>query len=393
MPRKILHVDLDAFFCSVEEKRDPSLRGKAFVVGGSPSGRGVVTSASYPARAYGIRSAMPAARALRLCPGLLFVRGAYPAYHTASEAVIERLNKITPLVEPISIDEAFLDVSDLPQSELEIARSLQRQIWEELGLPCSIGVASNKLVAKMATDAGKVSRRDFSGPPQAILVVPPGKEVEFLAPLPAQALWGIGPKTAERLRQHGINFLRDIQHLTPDQLDKLFGNFGAELLARALGIDDRPVHPEHQAKSISNETTFGEDIREREALLETIHSLSEHVCTRLRRADLVGSTVRVKLRWADFTTITRQTSLDPPSSVDSEVFATAVELFASAWTPRRPVRLVGVGVSGLRAACRQLGLWETRPERETRLLEAIDSLRDRYGSRIIQRASRLGKNR
>ena len=391
MARKILHIDLDAFFCSVEEKRDPTLRGKAFVVGGSPSGRGVVASASYPARAFGIHSAMPAAQALRLCPGLLMVHGTYAAYQTASDAVMDRLHAITPLVEPLSIDEAFLDVSDLPQSGLEIARALQRQVWEELSLPCSIGVASNKLVAKMATDAGKTSRKTFAGPPQAILVIPPGGEAEFLADLPVQALWGIGPKTAERLHQCGIRLLRDIQQMDSAQLQKLFGNMGPVLRDRSLGMDDRPVYTSHGIKSVSNETTFDQDVHDRQILLHTLRSLTEHVCTRLRRDHLSGSTVRIKLRWSDFSTITRQVGLDQPSNVDGEIFQSVEYLFNQAWPKGRPVRLIGVGVSSLCSEYRQLSLWETHPEKEHRLLEAIDQLREQYGSRVIQRASRLHK--
>jgi DNA polymerase IV len=389
MPRKILHLDLDAFFCSVEENHDPSLRGKPFIVGGHPEGRGVVASASYPARMCGVRSAMPTGRAMRLCPDLLIVHGHYAAYQTASEAVMEHLMALTPLVEQISIDEAFLDVSDLPQSGLEIARAVQHAIWDDLALPCSVGVAANKLVAKMATDAGKHSCRGKPEPPRTILVVPPGEEAAFLAPLPVDALWGVGPKTKERLLPLGIHTIGDILRLSERQLTKAFGKMGPELRERAQGIDDRPVVITHEAKSISQEVTFDRNRSDRQALLGTLRRMTEQVCTHLRRDSLAGSTVRIKLRWSDFTTITRQVSLPEATDVDGVVYANALALFDQAWTPGRPVRLIGVGVSGLTEAMRQLPLWETPSEKEHRLLEAIDSLRDRYGTRVIQRASRL----
>ncbi len=392
LTRKILHLDLDAFFCSVEEKFDPSLKGKAFIVGGDPSGRGVVASASYPARAFGVHSAMPTGRALRLCPDLLIVHGHYHAYETASEEVMDHLMALTPLVEQISIDEAFFDVSDLPQTGLEIARVVQRAIWDDLQLPCSIGVAANKLVAKMATDEGKRRRKKSGGPPQTILVVPPGEEAAFLGPLPVDALWGIGPKTNERLAKLNVKTIGDLLTIPEGQLDRMFGKMGPVLRERALGLDDRPVVTSHEIKSVSNEVTFEKDISDRDKLLHTLRRLTEQVCGRLRKDGLVGSTVRIKLRWSDFSTITRQVSLDEPTDVDGVVYARAEELFLQAWLPGRPVRLLGAGVSGLSEAMHQLSLWETPSEKEHRLLEAIDTLRARYGSRVIQRASRLRGN-
>ncbi|MBI4771414.1 MAG: DNA polymerase IV, partial [Chloroflexi bacterium] len=204
MPRKILHLDLDAFFCAVEEQRDPALRGQAFAVGGRPEARGVVASCSYAARRFGVRSAMPMARAVKLCSGLIIVPSRHKVYSDVSRQVMERLYDLTPLVEQISIDEAFLDVSDLPESGEALARRLQATMRDELRLPCSLGVATNKLVAKIASDVGKAAART-GAPPNAILVVPPGEEAAFLAPLPAAALWGVGPKTATRLAGLGIH--------------------------------------------------------------------------------------------------------------------------------------------------------------------------------------------
>ncbi len=212
MPHKIMHLDLDAFFCAVEEQRDASLVGKPFAVGGKPSERGVVASCSYAARQSGVHSAMPMARAVKLCPGLLVVPARHGVYSAVSRQVMARLHNLTGLVEQISIDEAFMDVSDLPEPGLVLAQRLQATIREELSLPCSIGVATNKLVAKMATDVGKASRRGGQ-PPNAIQVVPPGQEAAFLAPLPIQALWGVGPKTAARLNELGVRTVGDLANL------------------------------------------------------------------------------------------------------------------------------------------------------------------------------------
>ena len=274
MPRKILHLDLDAFFCAVEELHNPALRGKPFAVGGRPESRGVVASCSYAARQFGVHSAMPMARALRLCPGLLVVSTRHGVYGDYSRQVMDRLYQLTALVEPISIDEAFLDLSDLPEPGLEIARRLQSRIQQELGLPCSLGVATNKLVAKIATDTGKAARRGPT-PPNAITVVPPGEEAAFLAPLPVSALWGVGPKSAARLEGMGIHTIGDLAQMSPAALVSHFGKNGADLARHARGIDDAPVVTTHEVKSISQETTFERDLRESEALRRTLLDLSE----------------------------------------------------------------------------------------------------------------------
>jgi DNA polymerase-4 len=387
--RKIIHLDLDAFFCSVEERQDPSLRGKPFIVGGNPGQRGVVASASYPARTYGIHSAMPTSQAVRLCPGLLIVHGRHGAYGEASREVMERLAALTPLVEQISIDEAFMDVSDLPEPGLEIAGKLQARIHSELDLPCSLGVATNKLVAKMATDAGKATLGKKGEPPNAILVVPPGEESAFFAPLPVQALWGVGPKTAERLNGLGVHKVGEILNLPAAVLEAQFGKSGLDLMDRARGIDDRPVETSRDVKSVSQETTFDKDTADGDELVGTLRHLAEQVGYRLRKDHLAGSTVRLKLRWPDFSTITRQVTLPQPADQDGVILAAACALFDSVWQPERAVRLLGVGVSGLTADLRQLSLWDTPPEKERRLLEAVDALRSRYGDQIILRASKL----
>jgi DNA polymerase IV len=384
MPRKILHLDLDAFFCAVEEKLDPSLRGKAFAVGGRPDERGVVASCSYAARRFGVHSAMPMSRALRLCPEMMVISSRHRLYGQESRQVMERLQRLSPLVEQISIDEAFLDVSDLSDPGELLARRLQAQIRDELGLPCSLGIATNKLVAKTATDVGKAANRGDS-PPNAITVVPPGEEAAFLAPLPVQALWGVGPKTADRLAEHGIRTIGDLALYPEVELARLFGKLGRELSERARGLDDRPVVVWHEAKSISQETTFARDTSHIDTLLETLRSLSENVGKQLRKEGLCGSTIRLKIRWPDFTTLTRQTTVSPGTDQDSEIYATALRLFESVWRNKQPVRLIGVGVSGLGPPVRQLSFWDSDWEKEKRLLAAVDQLKSRFGEKAVQR--------
>ncbi len=388
MPRKILHLDLDAFFCAVEEQRDPSLRGLPFAVGGRPDERGVVASCSYAARQSGIHSAMPMARALRLCPDLIVVPSRHGVYGEVSQQVMALLEDLTPLIEQVSIDEAFLDVTLRAEPAETLARQLQATIRERLGLPCSLGVATNKLVAKIANNVGK-SRAGKRGPPNAIQVVPPGQEAAFLAPLPVSELWGVGPKTAEQLARLGIETIGGLAGWPEQDLARRFGKHGADLARRARGIDERPVESQREAKSISKETTFAQDVGNGAALRETLRVLSEGVGRRLRRKRLSGATVRLKLRWADFTTLTRQVTLPQPTDQDGEVYGAARALFDQAWQPGRRVRLLGVGVSGLQPSVRQLSLWDEDSEDERRLLETLDRLRDRFGERVVRRASEL----
>jgi len=392
MARKILHLDLDAFFCAVEEQHNPELVSKAFAVGGRPEERGVVASCSYAARRFGVRSAMPMARALRLCPGLIIVSSHHGDYSKVSQQVMERLRKLSPKFEQISIDEAFVDVTDLPESGEEQARQLQARIQNELGLPCSIGVASNKLLAKIANDVGKASARG-EGPPNAITVVEPGGEAAFLSPLPVMALWGVGPKTAERLEEKGIRTIGDLARWPEAELVRMFGKNGTDLSVRARGIDDRPVESSHETKSISQETTFSKDISNADSLVRTLRNLSEGVGRRLRKENLCGTTVKIKLRWQDFTTLTRQVTLNQATDQDVEIFEAALTLFEANWRKGQPVRLLGVGVSGLGPPVRQLSLWDDAAEKERRLQAAVDALRERYGRNIVQRASRIKKDR
>ncbi|MFN8465973.1 MAG: DNA polymerase IV [Caldilineaceae bacterium] len=389
--RKILHLDLDAFFCAVEEQRDPTLVGKPFAVGGRPESRGVVASCSYPARRLGIHSAMPMSQAVRLCPGLIIVPARHGAYSAVSRQVMALLHALTPLVEQISIDEAFLDVSDRPEEAEQVARELQVRIRSELRLPCSLGVASNKLVAKIANNEGKSQARG-DGPPNAIKVVAPGQEAAFLDPLPCDALWGVGPKTAERLRELGMETIGDIVRWPEADLFRRFGKNGYDFARHARGLDDRPIITEHERKSVSQETTFERDVSDGEALRRTLRQQAGDVSRVVKAKRLAGATVKLKLRWPDFTTITRQVTLPAPTDDAPAIAAAALQLFDREWSERgdpKAVRLIGVGVSGFRANLGQRTLFDQPDEREERLDAAMQALRARFGPQAIRRASDL----
>lgn len=371
-------MDLDAFFCSVEELHDPTLKGKPFVVGGTPGGRGVVSSASYPARKYGIRSAMPTAQAIRRCPDLIVISGHHRHYSRYSNRVMEILRRAAPVIERISIDEAFLDLGkDKGQGET-VAKRLQEQILEDVGLPSSWGIASNKLVAKIASDVGK---------PRGLVVVPSGEEEQFLAALPAQMLWGVGPKTLEQLQSLGIRSIGDLASIQEARLRSLLGERARELLRRAKGMDDRPVVEGHEPKSMSAERTFASDQAERTVLEATLMHLSEEVGRRLREGGFAGATVKIKVRWSDFTTLTRQSRSVQPVSLDDEIFASALSLFHEVWKEGKPVRLLGVGVSDLGPPLRQLELFDRSWQQDEKLLDAIDRIRRRYGPKSLRRGS------
>jgi len=387
MDRKILHIDLDAFFCAVEELHDPSLKAKPFAVGGKSDQRGVVASCSYAARQFGVRSAMPMGRALRLCPELIVIPSRHGVYSRVSAQVMDLID-VSPFVERISIDEAFVDVSDLPDTIGSIAKMLQTRINQTLHLPVSIGAATNKLVAKIANDWGK-KQKSGPYPPNTITIIPPGDEAAFLAPLPVQALFGIGPKTAEKLKGYGIHTIGVLAQTPKETLEPLFGRLGSEMRLRAQGIDDRPVVVEQTVKSISNEITFPDDLTDEQTLLINFRKLAEQVGQRLRKASLAGTTVQIKLRWSDFTTITRQKTLPSPSNLDQEIYETAAALFEENYIEGRPVRLIGVGVSNLCPPVRQLSLWDDNQQKERQLLSAVDELRERFGKDIIKRSPSL----
>ncbi|MBW8012714.1 MAG: DNA polymerase IV [Chloroflexi bacterium] len=388
MNRKIIHIDLDAFYCAVEELHDPTLRGKAFAVGGKAN-RGVIVSCSYAARQLGIHSAMPSSRAVRLCPHLIIVSRRHGDYSTKSRQVMEILRSFTPLVEQISIDEAFLDISSLKESGETYARILQKKISDELGLPSSFGVASNKLVAKIATNVGKASqgKNDY---PKAIQAVPPGAEAAFLAPLPAEALWGVGPKTAARLEDLSIFTIGDVAKQSNEDLRGHFGKVGPDLVRRARGIDTRKVQTSRVAKSVSKEVTFSRDTTDENKLKETMRWQSKSISKRLKKSNLTGATIKIKIRWSDFTTISRQSTLPQPTNNPDPIFNTAIQLLNKYWKPRRPIRLLGLGISGLQSPPRQLTLWEIpKYDNQSNLQAAVNELRKRYGDQSIRKARDL----
>jgi DNA polymerase-4 len=384
MQRWIIHVDLDAFFASVEELLNPQLRGKPIIVGGDPHQRGVVSSASYAARAYGVRSAMPTMRALRLCPQAVLVPPRHSEYARRSQAVMDILEEITPLVEQISVDEAFLDVTGCERlwgPAIEMGRLIQRRISEEQHLPASLGIAASKLVAKIACDVGK---------PHGLVMVQPGEEQEFLAPLAIEKLWGVGRVTGARLRGYGIKTIGDLSSWTEERLIQTFGEMGRSLYFGARGTDLNPVRISHERRSISQERTFARDIGDGETVRRLLLQMSEDLASSLRRQQLIAQTVRIKLRYPDFTTVTRQVTLAQPTDQGAVVLEAAQQLLAHNWHDGQLLRLFGVAVSGLLdGAGYQLSLFEQVDQKQIRLDKALDEIRDRFGRRAITRASLL----
>jgi DNA polymerase-4 len=380
--RTILHVDLDAFFASVEQRDHPELVGKPVIVGGDPGGRGVVSAASYEARAFGVHSAMSLREALRRCPDGVFLPVNGRRYQQASREVMAILRRFTPQVEPISIDEAFLDVTGSRQlfgDGRSIALAIKAAIRDEVGLPASVGVATTKLVAKVASDLRK---------PDGLVVVAPGDEAPFLAPLPIGRLWGVGEKTAHALEDYGVRTIGDLATLSPDVLIRRFGKHGGSLASRARGMDDDRVHEGDPAKSVGHEHTFDVDTSEREIIERTLLAMSDGVAGRLRSAGVRASTVTVKIRDSSFRTITRQKTLAEPTDMTDPIFRAAVELARPEVRGIR-VRLLGVTVSNL-GEREQLGLFPADDPRRRAAIEAADSIRRRYGSKAVTRGRLVG---
>jgi DNA polymerase-4 len=342
MARCIIHADLDAFFASVEQLDNPNLRGRPVVVGGAPEARGVVAAASYEARACGVHSAMPMRTALSLCPQAVRVSPRFQRYAEISKRVMDIFRQVTPLVEQMSLDEAFLDVSDRigkGRSPEEVASALKEQVRQEVGLTVSVGVASSKSVAKIASGFNK---------PDGLTVVPPGGEQQFLAPLPVQSLWGVGPKTAERLAGESITTIGDLAGQSEEWARSRFGARGVYFVSLARGIDDSPVMVEHETKSVSTEITFPRDVDDPKALEAGLRKLAENTARRLRGSGLRGRTIKLKLRLADFTTFTRQSTIARPTDSAEVILAEASALLARELYAGRRFRLLGVGVSNFR---------------------------------------------
>ena len=380
-PRAILHADLDAFYASVEVLDNPALKGKPVIVGGRPDERGVVSAASYEARRYGVTSAMPLRTAGRLCPVGVFVPVRPERYREVSREVMGIFASVTPLVEPISLDEAFLDVTGSRAafgSAEQIARLIKRRVHEEIGLTVSVGVSSNKLCSKIASDLRK---------PDGLVVVPHGAEAEFLAPLPVGRLWGVGPQAQKALADWGIVTIGQLAALPAASLRRRFGVFGEQLGDRARGIDRSAVETFHAPKSLGHEHTFERDVTSRTVLETTLLELAESVAARLRAASLSAASVQLKLRLEGFETLTRQAPLPRQAQEAEPLYHAVLRLLDEALPPDRAVRLIGLTALKLSGE-QQLTLFEAEPGAE-RLARSLDAVRARFGPQAILRARLL----
>jgi DNA polymerase-4 len=381
MARVVMHVDLDAFYASVEQLRRPELRGKPVVVGGAglPGERGVVAAASYEARAFGVHSAMPLGRARRLCPDGIFVPCDFAAYRDASETVFLILHRYSPLVEPMSLDEAYLDLtgSEALLGEPEpVAIRLRDEVKRDSGLDLSIGVSSCKVVSKVGSDLRK---------PRSLVIVPPGEEAAFLAPLPLRKLPGCGPATVARLEQLGVHTIGELAALPEQLMSDLLGLYGRLLHEHARGIDSSPVSPPGDPKSISREITFERNVQDPLQVRETALGLLQDVGRSLRAHHLAARTVNLKLRYQPFETTSRQVTLAEPSDRDQDLIQALRELLDQHLAPRRPVRLVGAGVSNLESRATQLSLLAPKDAARSALDDRLDGLRARFGEQAISR--------
>ena len=381
----IIHVDMDAYFASVEIRDRPELKEKAVVVGGSPQGRGVVSAANYEARKFGIHSAMPAAKARRLCPHAIFLRPRMEHYVAISRQIREVFYRFTSLVEPISLDEAFLDVSgctSLFGPAPDIACQVRQALQQELGLTASAGVAPNKFVAKVASDLDK---------PDGLVVVLEDQVQAFLDPLPIRKVWGIGPQTERQFHALGVYTVAGIRGLPRHVLQRQFGVHCDHFWRLSRGLDSRPVVSEHQARSISHENTFPVDIQDLETLQVWLQELTGQVATRMRRLQVRGKTVQVKVRFSDFRTITRSHTLPEPTWETQTLTRASRSLMQTVWDDfPHPVRLIGAAVSRLKQGKPvQQMLFDADSKKQARLDEACDELRQKFGQRIVCRGNVL----
>ncbi|MCC7364598.1 MAG: DNA polymerase IV [Dehalococcoidia bacterium] len=384
MAATVIHVDLDAFFVSMELLRRPELRGKPVIVGGGLGPRGVVNTCSYEARRFGVRSAMPVSRARQLCPHGVYLESDFTFYAPASRQFHAILRDFTPVVEPAGADEAYLDVAGTEQlfgTPAEVAASIRARVRGEIGITASAGVSANKLVSKVASDAGK---------PDGLVVVEAGHEAEFLAPRAIRELPMVGPKTAEVLRLLGVHTIGDLQRVPAATLVARFGRHGRELHDRAHGRFDAPVHSGRgEAKSVSREMTFGEDEPDGERLRAVLRGQAERVAADLAKQQRSARTVTLKLRFPPFETLTRSVTLPGPVDLADELFQAGAALFERAWAEhdRRPVRLIGLGATQLQERARQLQLGETM--QTSRLAETVAGLRERFGDGVLRRGAEL----
>ena len=384
MDRRIIHIDMDAFYASVEQRDNPELRGKPVIVGGHPTQRGVVAAASYEARKFGIHSAMPTSRAMRLCPQVILVRGQMSRYREISREIRAILYSFTPLVEPLSFDEAFLDVTACLEkygTGAKIGKEIKTRIGEITQLSCSVGVAPNKFVAKIASDLKK---------PDGFVVVRPEKVDEFLKDLPVSRIWGVGDATEARLHEMQVQTIADLQKIELHELIRKFGKWGARLFELSRGIDERPVSPERETKSISRETTFSKDISDFEQLQELISELARDVAAELHHEKLMARTVQIKARYADFTTISRSFTFKEPmdhSTLITEASKALLQHRVS--TDLRGFRLLGVGVTNLESGeSLQLSLFsELSADAEKDLTRQLNEIKDHFSRDLTASSS------
>ena len=386
----ILHIDMDAFYASVEIRDQPELTGLPVVVGGSPQGRGVISAASYPARRFGVHSAMSSAQALRLCPDLVFIRPRMDHYAKISKQIRDIFFQFTSLVEPIAFDEAFLDVSGCERlfgDAVSIAQQIKQQIFDEAGLVASAGVAPNKFLAKVASDLEK---------PDGLTVVNPQRVQEFLDPLPIKRIWGVGKVTEQKFNRMGIRYVRDLRQLTIDVMKTKFGIHSEHFYKLSRGLDTRPVVPDRHAKSISHETTFGNDIYSVENLVAWVLELSDQVARRMRRYDIVGKTINLKIRFSNFETMTRAKTIQTASHCSRTLSQAAESLLRTTLAPHgeselnRGIRLLGMGVGNLSLPRVQTQgqLFDTEDqEKQQRIDSASDAIRDKFGAGSLRRAT------
>ncbi len=379
--RAILHVDMDAFFASVEQLDHPEWRGLPVIVGGDPARRGVVSAASYEARRFGVRSAMPSMRAAALCPQAVWARPRRERYREVSQEVRKILAEETPHVQPCSIDEAYLDVtpgSHAYEDPGVVARRIQERV-DAIGITCSVGVATSKTVAKIASDRNK---------PHGLTVVYPGEERDFLSPLPVSLMPGIGSIGAGRLERFGVTTLGMLADLDAETAREVLGSHGEDLIKRARGIDERPVRDTRPVKSVSNEMTFGTDAHSVDEVKTAMSALSAKVAGRLRRKGISGRTVTVKVRYGDFTTRTVRCTMPRPTDTREAILDVALQLLDSIWSPGVGIRLLGVGVSGFEERAVQMDLLEADPEDSQhrgrrRLAMSVDEVCERFGDNAI----------
>ena len=383
MRRWIMHVDMDAFFASVEQRDDPALQGKPVIVCGK-SRRSVVATASYEARAFGVHSAMPLSQAKRLCPHGCFVAPRFEAYREASDAIHQVMLHYADAYEPISLDEAFLDISGMGSQYLtlgSIGRAIKEEIRCAVHLTASVGIAPNKFLAKMASDMNK---------PDGLCIIPYGREREVLAPLPVRRLWGVGSVTEKKLLAAGFRTIADIQEAAPEKLSALLGNQGPLLKALSLGIDERPIISSRQVKSIGDESTYEYDLTDRPTINREIAIHSDIVAQRLRRHDLAARTISLKIRFASFKTIMRSLSLEEGTNLQ-ETIDSACQTLLSRIPLTEGIRLIGVTASNLGAPLSIPSLFSDQEEKRARAAKAMDSIQQKYGRKALRKGFWLEK--